>query len=115
MTLGELIAMLSRHDPNKVVRCGFGAPHSYRGYYEQLAFEPMERVRVGDMLADATSALGATFEGYKGGEYRMDEETDCWLAFWGMSGEMLGSRLLGYMLADVVPAPTDEGEEVKDA
>jgi hypothetical protein len=52
------------------------------------------------MLADARSALGATFHGWKGGEYTMAEYTDCWLAVAGCTGEGIGPVLLRYMLGE---------------
>lgn len=111
MSLGELIAALSRLDPELVVPFGFGNPHSYRGYYDELAFEPRENVKVGDMLADARSALGATFQGYKGGDFTMTEYTPCWLAEWGSTGETLGPVFLGLILRDAIRADDATGED----
>lgn len=99
MTLEDLIAELEKHNPDKVVRLGFTNPHSYRGDYMDLAFEPAENVRVGDMLTDARSALGTTFHGYKGGEYTMHGHTDCWLAEYGCLGETLGEHFVPLLLA----------------
>ena len=98
MILKELIAALEAADSRMVVPHGFTNPHSYRGYYEQLAFEPAQNVTVDRMLADARFALDATFEGYKGGDFTMTEDTDCWLATWGALGETLGPTLLRLML-----------------
>lgn len=100
MMLKQLIENLEQLDPNLVVPNGFGNPHSYRGYYEDLAFEPMENVTVGQMLADAKESLGKTFTGYKGGEFKMGEYTDVFLAEHGYCGEELGLQLLKYMLAE---------------
>lgn len=101
MRLGELIEFLKGVDPAKVCRFGLKNPHSYRGYYEDLAFEPAENVTVGEMLAAAEYALGETFTGYKGGEYVMGEHTDCWLANYGDGGgEGIGPMLLQYMTSD---------------
>jgi len=100
MSLGELIAALEAADPRLVLPHGFHNPHSYRGYYEQLAFEPAQNVTVADMLNDARSALGTVYQGYKGGSYRMVDYTECWLAEHGCCSEdMLGPRLIGYMIA----------------
>lgn len=85
-TLGELITHLENLPETMVVKEGFLGPHSYRGYYEHLAFEPAENVQVRDMLADARYALGQTFHGWKGGEYLMIENTPCWLANDGECG-----------------------------
>ena len=102
MTLGELIEALKEKDPDLVINRGFGSPHSYRGYYDCLSFEPdLGRTSVRDLLSIVESSLGKTFEGWKGGKYTMHEYTDVYLAHWGSTGEELGSTLLGYMLADV--------------
>ncbi|HTN56799.1 MAG TPA: hypothetical protein VL043_00880, partial [Protaetiibacter sp.] len=61
MYLNELIEELSKRDPSTVVRQGFSNPHSYRGYYDQLAFEPTPNVTVGSMLAAAEEANGSTY------------------------------------------------------
>ncbi|MET9480956.1 hypothetical protein [Streptomyces sp. NPDC006638] len=103
MTLDELIRALEAEDPARILRRGFCNPHSYRGYYRELAFEPTPNVTVGEMLADAVSARGETFEGWKGGDFTMDGGTDCWLSLEGYaSGETLGRTLLSYMLEDAV-------------
>lgn len=100
MTLGELITALEAAPADKVLPLGFASPHSYRGFYEQLAFEPKVRVPVGEMLAAARSALGRTYEGWKGGDFTMTDYTDCWLAVEGHGdGESIGPILLTLMLA----------------
>lgn len=103
MNLGELIDRLGAEPPSRLIRHGFGLANSYRGFYEDLAFQPEERVTVGSMLTNARATLDCTYEGYKGGMYIMRRSTECWLAMWGELGESLGPRLLDYMLADVVP------------
>ncbi len=102
MYLSELIEVLEKW-PNKEQRVpiGFTRPHSYRGYYEDLAFEPKANVTVQHMLDCAKSALGKTFSGYKGGDYTMGEYTDVWLAKYGNIGEGIGPVLLDYMLGNV--------------
>lgn len=99
MMLGDLIEMLREVDPAVVVPLGFGNPHSYRGYYERLAFERRENATVGEMLAEAESALGKTFQGYKGGEYRMDTFSDVYLAEYGCVGEEIGPTFLRLLLS----------------
>src|SRR5690242_3575186 len=85
MNLGDLIKRLELEDSARVLPLGFHNPHSYRGYYDQLAFEPASNVSVASLLAAARSALGKTFTGYKGGEYLMGSETPCWIAKYGES------------------------------
>ena len=99
MTLGNLIKKLEDYpNKNKIVKMGFNYPHSYRGYYEELAFEPCENIMVKEMLFNANGALNNTFYGYKGGEYFMDESNRCWIAEYGHIGEELGDIFLNYML-----------------
>jgi len=100
LTLGGIIAALEAEDPARILPYGFNEPHSYRGHYEELAFEPAENITVGEMLAACRSALGATFQGWKGGDYTMDADTECWIAVRGeTSDNRIGPLLLKMMLA----------------
>ena len=101
MTLGELIRALEK-EPDRQLEVGFGNPHSYRGWYEQLAFEPMEDTTVAAMLREARGALGVTFTGWKGGEYQMSEHTDCHLAYMGRIGQELSPLALKALLSGIV-------------
>lgn len=108
MTLDELIAALAAEDPSLVLPLGFSHPHSYRGIYSDLAFEPTRDVTVGAMLADARSALGTTYQGWKGGDNEMTGWSDCWLSEEGCGdGQMLSPILLTLLLAaGQLDAPT---------
>ena len=88
MFLKDLIEWLEKQNPKAVVPYGFGLPHSFRGYYQDLAFEPTGEACIGDMLAYARGALGVTFEGYKGGEFTMSEYTECWISPYGTSDKV---------------------------
>ena len=99
-TLGELIKFLEERDPDLVVPLGFGKPHSYRGYYEDVAFVPVSKTTVGEMLQHAKSAMGKTFTGYKGGEFHMDENTSVWIAQWSKEGDEITPTLLRYMVGE---------------
>jgi len=101
MYLKDLIAFLKKHNPKTVVPRGFCNPHSYRGYYQELAFEPTENVTVGAMLKDARKAKGATFTGYKGGEFTMGDYTTCYLANYSQTGDELSEQMLKYMFGEV--------------
>ncbi len=91
MYLKQLIEWLEKQDPEAVVKDGFGSPHSDRGHYENLGFNPVEETTFGAMLENARSALGATFEGYKGGDYTMHEYTDCFIGRYSECGESVTS------------------------
>lgn len=98
MYLRELIEALAGADQDYIAPLGFGRPDSYRGYYDHVAFTPERNVSVASMLANARSAMGATFEGYKGGEYTMGEFAPCWIARYGSSeGDCIGPTLVAYL------------------
>lgn len=100
MILRELIRFLEEADPDLVLPEGFRDPHSYRGYYDQLAFQPARHVSVSEMLADARSAVGTVYRGYKGGDYVMTEHSIVNISPYGQSaeGDAISPRLLRLML-----------------
>jgi len=62
---------------------------SWRGSYAELAlnFESNgEELPVSKFIELLKSAVGKTFEGYKGGDFTMDESTPIWVANCGNSG-----------------------------
>jgi len=99
MTLGNLIEWLEQQNPELVVKDGFSTPHSDRGSYDELAFSPEPEAKIGDMLKYAKSALGATFTGWKGGEYTMNEHTSVYIGEYGECGEEITSIHFKYWLA----------------
>ena len=88
MTLGELIERLKQLPAESMVNlCN---SHSYRGYYHDLAFEWHYGIRQAyDILMECEDAIGKVFEGYKGGEFMMDEDTPVWIAPYGSCGVKL--------------------------
>lgn len=89
MTLGQLIEALEKM-PGDTEVANLRYAHSYRGYYDDLAFKRSEGTRhASDLLADCKSAMGKAFEGYKGGRYVMGEMTPVWIADYGCSGVKL--------------------------
>jgi hypothetical protein len=100
MNLGELIKYLESLPGDAVARPGFGRPMSHRGDYSNVAFEPEDVATAAEMLAHARSAVGVTFPGYKGGEFKMGEWTDCYLAEYGRVGDALTELSLKAMFFD---------------
>lgn len=91
VTLGDLITALQSANKDKTVRDQNGEYvsaecDSYRGYYSDLSFEPGDKCTVAEMLDSASNAMGKTFEGYKGGDYDMGEDTPLWVAYYGSCG-----------------------------
>ena len=85
MKLKEVIEILEAATNPAVPRpYGLGRPNSYRGDYADLAFSQATNITVDEMLAHARSAIDATFEGYKGGQYTMTLDSEVYLADWGV-------------------------------
>jgi hypothetical protein len=103
MYLIDIVEALEAADQTHVAPIGLGEPHSFRGYYEDLAFEPERNVSVAYMLANAKKAMGSTYSGWKGGEYVMGEYTECWISYEGTSHQAtkIGSVLMDYILGKV--------------
>jgi hypothetical protein len=86
LTLGNLIQVLEAAPES--AKIGIGKPHSYRGYYRDLAFEPCTPPRpASEVLIEARACIGKVFTGYKGGTFEMDETTPLWIATWGSCGD----------------------------
>lgn len=79
----EIIQYLESLPPETVFNIGWDNCYSYRGYYEDIAFNPATNVPISVMLNEAKSALNQKFPGYKGGEYLMHDYTYCWIAEYG--------------------------------
>lgn len=98
MNLETLIGWLKKQDSGLLVKDGFGSPHSDRGSYEELAFSPEPRARLGDMLDYAESALGQSFYGWKGGDYLMENHTSVYIGNYGECGEEITTTHFKYWL-----------------
>lgn len=102
LTLGQLIAALDEIRRDMPVRFDTGSyprgAHSYRGYYSDLAFEPTTTgVTVADLLGECLSVLDTCLQGYKGGDYLMDEDTPLWEAEYGCGS---GRAIMGVSEVD---------------
>lgn len=94
MTLGDLIKRLSSMDPELEIKNIDGYLSSYRGIYRCLSIdwetdpEYNYKTTVKKFLEKCKAAVGAEFEGYKGGEYLMTEETPIWLSGYGECSDL---------------------------
>lgn len=98
MNLGQLIDALEASPQDHIMESGLVKPHSYRGYYDQLAFEPGDPMTVAEQLAIVKSADGACYSGYKGGKYTMNRSTAVWRAWYGDTGEEITPYLLNRVI-----------------
>ena len=61
------------------------------------------RADAASQLEAARSALGATYGGWKGGDYTMSEWSEVHLAIEGTTGEPLSSMAVKYLLSTALP------------
>jgi|TARA_B110000977_G_C10598521_1_gene307236 hypothetical protein len=86
--LGDLIIRLRELPQDMPILLGHA--ESYRGYYTDLAFVPLDVPRtVKEALEEAEEANGETFTGYKGGDFTMSRRTPVWLSRHGSLGTMI--------------------------
>lgn len=93
LTIGGLIDALEASKVDFVqldTGGGIGREHSYRGYYSDLSFEPIdEPAKASDVIKLCKAAAGSIYEGWKGGEYTMDLDTPLWVAYSGCTGRAM--------------------------
>lgn len=112
LTLGEAVKTLSELPADAMVKFDFAGrspcePHSYRGYYSDIAFEATDQIiTVAEFLHTCEDVIGQTFEGYKGGDFAMAEDTPMWVSSWGFDSgvAMMGLKQAG----DVVTIVTKQ-------
>ena len=91
VTLGEMLQALGHLGDGQVVAItpdgrehGMCDPHSYRGYYSDLALTPTDTpTGSGELWVQLMAVLDNELTGYKGGEFTMTENTPLWLAAYG--------------------------------
>lgn len=101
-TLGELVEWASSFNPTVRLPCLLN-PHSYRGYYSDLAFEAdfTKTKSATELYNLLEGCLGTTFEGYKGGEYTMTKDTLVWIANYGCEGHRLVDMYSSYLTVKI--------------
>lgn len=112
LTLGELILKLEaiqaknvreNKEQHATVSFDFGTAiptelDSWRGSYNELALGykltgydsqngHMDEITLPHLIDELTSAIGKTFEGWKGGDFKMSKNTPVWVANRGNSGD----------------------------
>ena len=90
LTLGQAVRELSLRDAALPVTFADGSHPdpkgvgSYRGYYADLAISSRdEPTTCGELLEALKASQGQTFTGYKGGDYRMGNDTPLWHSDYG--------------------------------
>lgn len=90
LRLGELIDSMKRCKKDASVIFDFGGAvptgiDSWRGVYAELSLQwgggryGDDYPKVSDVLEILSAAVGKTYTGWKGGEYRMDRDTPVWV------------------------------------
>ncbi len=109
MTLGNMINLLKMFNPEERIRYDFGyfVPTyfmSWRGDYSHLAlgYQEYKDVFVKDLLGLCCQANGMTFEGYKGGNYKMNLNTPIWIANQGFSGNTIPETIIQSSIGTII-------------
>ncbi len=110
MTLGKLIEALESLDPSRLIQ-GIWEPHSYRGYYSDLAFEPVSDTHtVENALRIAKECMGEVFTGYKGGDFQMGRNTPLFIACYGDCGDRLMALDTSGDIITLITAPEEDSQ-----
>lgn len=75
-------------EDGKITPISFNNPHSYRGFYDELAIEPNQNKTqtVTEFLEVLYEGNSETYTGYKGGEFDMSYGVEIYVAFEGATG-----------------------------
>ena len=77
MELKEFKDYIENTDNGKQFNYGISKPFSWRGSYDEVAFEILEQPMTREeILANIEKAYKGTFYGYKGGEYTYKDYTE---------------------------------------
>jgi hypothetical protein len=100
--LGAVIKQLKKLPKETIFINGFHEPHSYRGYYEQVAFEPFDNVTSEALLMSCEASMEGVYIGWKGGEYTYDKKSIFNVAYEGSTSPrsayiLFIAELMGYM------------------
>ncbi len=109
MTLGKMIKVLGDMPKDTEIK-GLGDLDSYRGYYSDLAFEPIgsrASETASELRERCKEAMGQVFEGYKGGDYVMGALTPLWIANYGNTG----IKLMGINPDGTIETAVDDTSE----
>lgn len=90
LTFGELVTIIGKLPKESPLYASSNSYypvlsiHSYRGYYEDMEFDTGSTpVTVGEFLEMLLSNAGTTIEGYRGGEYIVDDRSYMWVGYEG--------------------------------
>lgn len=77
MTLLEFKQHIESFPEGHIFQYGISAPFSWRGSYDEVAFSLIDYERTREeILSNIDRAYSDIFEGYKGGEYRYNNDTN---------------------------------------
>ncbi len=117
LNLDQLIHLLKSVDPvtsdNDYKELQFDFPEayptsiaSYRGSYEELAlgFTKYQRFNttLKELIHDLRQAVGRVYQGWKGGDFRMDSNTPLWVANCGHSSTTVISGVIEIPYAIII-------------
>ena len=83
---------------NVVLSIGLGKNMSYRGSYDEVAFEPQRNLTISECIQNVENCIDTTMFGYKGGEYECTKDTNANIAFYGSCGTPITSFVMNILL-----------------
>jgi hypothetical protein len=104
MNISDIITELHRFDGSTFVTMKYnhvegnwGDLDSYRGYYSELSVDSGDEVAdVSYVIKTLSEAIGRTFNGYKGGNYKMSGGTELYWAEYGCLGPVASKVYKSY-------------------
>ena len=105
LLLGQIINLCGGQPSENHVRFDFGGAvpvrvSSYRGFYNDLAIEYVEvypQPTVREFMRWMEEAVGTTFQGYKGGDFKMYSNSRVWVANYG---QVTDTVIIGIVAGD---------------
>lgn len=97
-SIGDILAILGDMPEDEVFPIGFDDPQAYRMSPHDVAFVVRENISVKAMKLAVTNAKNSRFEGWKGGDYYYNDDSNCWLIESpGEPGETIGMVFLAML------------------
>jgi len=100
LTIGEMIKTLDKLPQLATVYFSGNTSRpsrvmSYRGYYQDLAIEPCNtgEVTVSSFRGMLKGAVGSTYRGYKGGDFKMGLNTAVWVSYYGQADQLSVTKI----------------------
>lgn len=112
MELKDFKQQIENAEKDKIFDYGISSPFSWRGSYDEVAFEILEQpMSREDILSKIQEAYENVFYGYKGGEYRFSDWTN--VNFEEGKGDYTDGGYCSDMIAKIEGGDAYESQEAR--